>query len=121
MLMITGCEEASKTKPGPQSPAAGISAGAGSTEPSSGAPPVRPDVSKALPAGLLPGERYHDLHTSKLNLKCETCHVKQVETYYDPMAQVSNPVDNRACLSCHAESSVQPLYGANWGKASVKK
>lgn len=71
--------------------------------------------------GMKFGERYHDIHTNKLELKCEFCHVKMAETYYDPLVQVSNPVDKRACLSCHKEGSAQPFYGENWDQAKVRR
>ena len=71
--------------------------------------------------GMKFGERYHDIHTNKLQLKCESCHVKMTETYYDPLAQVSNPADKRACLSCHKEGSVQPFYGEDWDQAKVRR
>lgn len=70
--------------------------------------------------GMKPGERYHDIHTDKLKLKCELCHSKVIGTYYDPLAQISNAADKRACLSCHKEGTVQPFYGESWDKAKLK-
>lgn len=70
--------------------------------------------------GMKIGERFHEIHTKKLELKCEFCHVKATETYYDPLAQVSNLADRRACLSCHKEGAVQPFYGGNWTEAKVR-
>ena len=123
-LALFACEEPSKPSPAPTAPVAGIPPSPREISPvpvPATLPEQKSEVTKTAPIGMKLGERFHEVHTTKLNLKCETCHVKQAETYYDPMSQVSNPVDNRACLSCHAESSVQPFYGANWGKASVKK
>ncbi len=82
------------------------------------APPV-PAPTPVLTVGLKPGERFHDIHTSRLRLKCDFCHVRKVETYYDPLAQVFNLADRRACLSCHKEGGVQPFYGEEWSKAKV--
>ena len=73
----------------------------------------------ALPVGMKIGERFHDIHTNKLQLKCDFCHGKAVETYHDPLAQVSNLADKRACLSCHKEGGAQPFYGEEWEKAKV--
>lgn len=72
------------------------------------------------PIGMLIGERYHDIHINKLQVKCETCHTKAVETYNDPLAQASNLADRRACLSCHKEDTAQPFYGEAWSKAKVR-
>ena len=66
------------------------------------------------------GERYHEIHTNKLQLKCDFCHTNSTETYYDPLAQVSNLADRRACLSCHKEGVAQPFYGEAWSQAKVK-
>lgn len=83
--------------------------------------PPRTEAAKTLPVGMKLGERFHDVHTSKLNLKCAVCHSQQTDTYFDPMAQVTSAADKRACLSCHKESGVQSFYGQDWDKASVKK
>lgn len=89
------------------------------------ATPVPPTATLAptpeLTVGLKSGERYHDIHVNRLQLKCEFCHVKQVETYQDPLAQVFNLADRRACLSCHQEGGVQPFYGEEWSKAKVRR
>lgn len=81
------------------------------------ATPVPP--TPALPVGLKSGERYHDVHVNRLQLKCDFCHVEKAETYHDPLAQVFNLADRRACLSCHKEGGVQPFYGEEWSKAKV--
>lgn len=78
-----------------------------------------PTPATVLTIGLKPGERFHDIHTSRLQIKCDFCHVKQVETYYDPLAQVFNLADRRACLSCHKEGGVQPFYGEKWSEAKT--
>lgn len=75
----------------------------------------------AAPVGMKLGERYHAVHVDGLKLKCDTCHVRAVDEYYDPMAQVFNLVDKRACLSCHSEGSSQPFYGEDWRKAKVSR
>jgi len=69
--------------------------------------------------GISFGERFHDTHTSKLQLKCDFCHSKSVDTFSDPLAQTFNAVDKRACLSCHKEGGVQPFYGEDWTKANT--
>jgi len=77
-------------------------------------------ASVAAPSvGMRLGERFHTIHTTQLQLQCAFCHVQQVEAYQDPLAQVFNQFDRRACLSCHKEGSVQPFYGESWNKASV--
>ncbi|MBM2832302.1 MAG: Cytochrome c7 and related cytochrome c [Dehalococcoidia bacterium] len=81
-------------------------------------PPTPPTT--ALPVGMKVDERFHDIHAKKLQLKCETCHATQGQTYSDPLAQTVNPVDKRACLSCHREGSSQPFYGETWDKAKVQ-
>ena len=87
-------------------------------------PPATPEVPQATappPAiGMQSGERYHEIHTTKLQLKCDFCHTNATENYYDPLAQVSNLADRRACLSCHKEGAVQPFYGENWTEAKIK-
>ncbi len=82
-------------------------------------PPPAPTPKPILPVGLKIGERFHDIHTNDLKLKCETCHAKAVETYNDPLSQVSNLADQRACLSCHKEGSAKPFYGDEWSQAKV--
>lgn len=85
------------------------------------APTEVPQVTAPPPAiGMGIGERYHDIHVNELKLKCEFCHVKAPSTYDDPLAQVSNLADRRACLSCHKEEGAQPFYGEAWSKAKVK-
>lgn len=76
---------------------------------------------KPTPVGMKIGERFHDIHTNKLQLKCEACHTKGSATYNDPLAQVVNLADNRACLSCHTEGGSQPFYGEEWNKAKVER
>lgn len=73
------------------------------------------------PIGMKLGERFHDIHTKKLKLKCDFCHVENGGTYNDPLAQVFNLADKRACLSCHKEGSAQPFFGEDWQKAKVKR
>lgn len=82
-------------------------------------PKPAPTPTPVPPLGMKIGERFHDVHTGKLQLKCDFCHAKAVETYRDPLAQVSNPTDKRACLSCHKEGRAQPFYGEEWDKAKV--
>lgn len=83
-------------------------------------PPLPTPAPTPPPAvGMKVGERFHDVHTNKLQLKCDFCHVKATPTYNDPLAQVSNPADNRVCLSCHKEGGAQPFYGEEWNKAKV--
>ena len=82
-------------------------------------PAPTPAPKPVLPVGLKIGERFHDIHTNDLKLKCETCHAKAVETYNDPLSQVSNLADRRACLSCHKEGSAKPFYGEEWSQAKV--
>ena len=82
-------------------------------------PAPTPAPKPVLPVGLKIGERFHDIHTNDLKLKCETCHAKAVDTYNDPLAQVSNLADRRACLSCHKEGGAKPFYGEEWSKAKV--
>lgn len=81
-------------------------------------PPVSP-VSK-LPSMAVEGT-FHEIHTQKLQLKCTQCHTQKVETYYDPLAQVSNLADRRACLSCHKEGTLKEWYGTNWQSSAVNK
>ena len=82
-------------------------------------PPVAPEAPPpAIGMGI--SERYHEIHTKKLELKCDFCHTNMTETYYDPLAQVSNLADRRACLSCHKEGGEQPFYGEAWSQAKVK-
>ncbi len=71
--------------------------------------------------GMKIGERYHDIHLNRLGLQCAVCHSPKGDTYRDPLAQTYNPVDKRACLSCHKEGSVQPFYGEEWEKAGVTR
>lgn len=66
-------------------------------------------------------ERFHDVHINKLQLTCDRCHAKSVETYRDPLAQVANLADRRACLGCHKEGSPQPFYGDDWTKSKVER
>ncbi len=73
------------------------------------------------PIGMKLGERFHNIHTKTLKLKCDYCHSKEVETYNDPLAQVFRLTDKRACLSCHKEGSAQPFFGEDWQKAKVKR
>ncbi|MEK7777713.1 MAG: cytochrome c3 family protein [Chloroflexota bacterium] len=73
-----------------------------------------------LPIGMQPGQRYHDIHVNRLALQCTVCHAKTTPTYQDPLAQVFNLADRRACLACHKEGTTQPFYGEEWQKASVK-
>ncbi len=76
--------------------------------------------SSADPAvGMKLGERFHNIHSTQLQLQCGFCHVQRVEAYQDPLAQVFNQFDTRACLSCHKEGGAQPFYGESWDKASV--
>ena len=103
ILLLVACTAKEKT-PAEEAPAV--------TVPQAAAPP--------LVIGMEIGERYHEIHTSKLQLKCDFCHTNMTETYYDPLAQVSNLADKRACLSCHKEGSAQPFYGEAWGQAKVK-
>lgn len=126
ILLIAGavaCERAPKPTPAPTpaptplatptaAPTTAATAPRPTTTPASTAKPV-------LPVGLKIGERFHDIHTNDLKLKCETCHAKAVETYNDPLSQVSNLADQRACLSCHKEGSAKPFYGDEWSKAKV--
>ena len=72
------------------------------------------------PIGMQPGQRYHDIHVNRLALQCTVCHAKTTPTYQDPLAQVFNMADRRACLACHKEGTTQPFYGEEWQKASVK-
>lgn len=65
-------------------------------------------------------ERFHTIHTRTLNLDCSFCHGQARLTYNDPLAQVFEPVDKRACLSCHKEGGAQPFFGDDWQKAGVK-
>ncbi|MBI2288253.1 MAG: hypothetical protein HYU83_04685 [Chloroflexi bacterium] len=85
-------------------------------------PALTPSPTLTPPAliGMKFGERYHEIHTTELQLKCDFCHTNITETYYDPLAQVSNLADRRACLSCHKEGAEQPFYGANWTEAKVR-
>lgn len=81
-------------------------------------------VTRAAPApevGMAVGQRYHAVHVDSLQLRCETCHSNAASDYQDPMAQVSNPVDKKACLSCHGPGSAQPFYGDEWQKAKVSR
>ena len=88
-------------------------------EPTAPTEPIPAPTSVAI--GMNVGERYHDIHANKLALKCDFCHTSTTETYYDPLAQVSNLADKRACLSCHKEGGAQPFYGEDWAKANVKQ
>ncbi|MDO8751331.1 MAG: cytochrome c3 family protein [Dehalococcoidia bacterium] len=72
------------------------------------------------PIGMGIGQRYHDIHVNRLALQCTVCHVKTTPTYQDPLAQVFNLADRRACLACHKEGTTQPFFGEDWQKASVK-
>ncbi|MDO8637780.1 MAG: cytochrome c3 family protein, partial [Dehalococcoidia bacterium] len=130
ILLIAGavaCERAPKTTPAP-APVTTPTQAAGATPiatptpaptPVATTPRPAPTPKPILPVGLKIGERFHDIHTNDLKLKCETCHAKAVETYNDPLSQVSNLVDSRACLSCHKEGSAKPFYGDEWSKAKV--
>jgi hypothetical protein len=82
-------------------------------------PPKPPTT--VLPVGMKADERFHEVHTKKLQLKCETCHATQGQTYSDPLAQSVMAVDKRACLSCHKEGSPQPFYGETWDKAKIER
>lgn len=84
------------------------------------APTPAPVPTPVLKVGMSIGERYHDIHVNRLQLKCERCHTVAEETYNDPLAQAFNPADRRACLSCHAEGSALPFYGEGWAKAKVE-
>ena len=103
ILLLVACTAKEKT-PAEEAPAV--------TVPQAAAPP--------LVIGMGISERYHDIHTNKLQLKCEFCHTNMTETYYDPLAQVSNLADRRACLSCHKDGAAQPFYGEAWSKAKVQ-
>ena len=81
--------------------------------------PVPTATPAPLPLGLKIGERFHDVHATKLQLKCDFCHSETTDTYNDPLAQVSNQADRRACLSCHKEGGAQPFYGEEWIKANT--
>ncbi len=67
--------------------------------------------------GMQLGQRFHTIHFNQLQLMCSFCHVSTVETYADPLAQVFNLADRRACLSCHKEGAVRPFYGEEWDQA----
>lgn len=83
--------------------------------------PTPPPTATPVPAiGMGIGQRYHDIHVNRLDLQCAFCHTQATPTYYDPLAQVFNLADRRACLSCHKEETLQPFYGEEWQKASVK-
>ena len=89
--------------------------------PAEEAPVAAPAALVTPPAiGMQIGERYHEIHTTKLQLKCDFCHTNMTETYYDPLAQVFNLADRRACLSCHKEGAAQPFYGEDWSEAKVR-
>ncbi|MBF8267744.1 MAG: hypothetical protein HW388_1252 [Dehalococcoidia bacterium] len=70
--------------------------------------------------GMAFDQRYHDIHVNRLDLQCTFCHTQATPAYYDPLAQVFNLADRRACLSCHKEETIQPFYGEEWQTASVK-
>jgi len=78
------------------------------------------EAAAAAQVGMKPGERYHEVHVDGLKLQCATCHAKGNEDYNDPLAQVFNAVDKKACLSCHSSGS-QPFYGDDWQKAKVSR
>lgn len=105
MLVLAACTAKEKA-PAEETPATTTTA------------PAAPAAPLAI--GMKFGERYHEIHTTKLQLKCEFCHTSMTETYYDPLAQVSNLADRRACLSCHKEGAAQPFYGEAWSQAKVK-
>lgn len=78
-----------------------------------------PTTPVVLPVGLQFGQRFHEIHGNKLQLKCDFCHTLAKGAYSDPLAQVSNQADRRACLSCHKEGSAQPFFGDEWSKAKT--
>ena len=80
--------------------------------------PLRPSLAEPT-VGMQVGERFHNIHAGQLQLQCSFCHAEQAEGYLDPLAQVFNQADRRACLSCHKEGGAQPFYGESWDKASV--
>lgn len=102
---------------------AGVSCVRGPSQAPPAPAPVKPTPVQApapgAAVGMKVGERFHDIHTNRLQVKCETCHVSGSTTYSDPLSQVSNPVDKAACLSCHKEGGKQPFYGEEWNKAKV--
>ncbi|MBI4331929.1 MAG: hypothetical protein HY673_11670 [Chloroflexi bacterium] len=85
------------------------------------APTVAPKPAPVLQIGMGVNERFHEIHTKKLNLACDFCHSATSQTYKDPLAQATNPADPRSCLGCHKEGGAQPFYGDNWQKAKVSK
>ena len=84
-------------------------------------PGTTTEAAPAPQVGMKQGERYHAVHVDGLQLRCDSCHSSAAQDYYDPMAQVSNPVDKKGCLSCHGPGSSQPFYGGDWQKAKVSR
>ncbi|MBI4595099.1 MAG: hypothetical protein HY730_01830 [Candidatus Tectomicrobia bacterium] len=129
VLIIVGCQGPAG-QPGPTGPVgppgkAGTDGAPGKAgaegPPGKAGPPgsLLAVAASGLPVGMEMGKRFHDIHTVKIQLKCETCHTGTVQSYNDPLAQTSNPADRRACLGCHKEVGAQPFYGEDWAKAKV--
>ena len=63
--------------------------------------------------------RFHQTHTKKLSLQCDTCHAseqKDVLFLRSGEAQGLGPVDRHVCLDCH-KSPAKPA----WYDAKTKK
>lgn len=80
-------------------------------------PEVGPASTPVL--GMALGGRFHTIHTGKLGLQCAACHVQEVEGYQDPLAQVFNLADKKACLTCHGGARI--FYGEDWQRSSVSR
>lgn len=77
----------------------------------------RPSASTSSVLTTVLGGRFHEIHASKQGLQCTTCHTQKADGYDDPMAQVYNPVDKNACLSCHSSNRI--FYGDEWQKSAI--
>lgn len=77
----------------------------------------RPTASSSSVLTTALGGRFHEIHTGGQALQCTTCHVQKDVAYDDPMAQVSNPVDKNACLSCHTSNRI--FYGDEWQRSAT--
>ena len=63
--------------------------------------------------------RFHQAHTKKLSLQCDTCHAgeqKDMLFLRSGEAQGMGPVDRHVCLGCH-KSPAKP----SWYDAKSKK
>lgn len=80
--------------------------------------PVKKAASTAKKSLAADG-RFHQVHTKKLSLQCNTCHAgEQTDTLFlrSGEAQGIGPVDRNGCLACHKSPGRPTWYDAKPAK-----